>query len=579
MASSIKRVLGLCLMVCLIALSAPTAASAQAQQPPTELLLQPQGLDCVGIYALRQMQPDLTGVGVKFAVIARSITYIASEPQNDYRPNTRHNCFRADQFDFHNQADPSAGVSPHSTAICSILLGEDPNAFHPQLGRFYYQGAAPQAKTDIYEFWHFLTNNVFAHLPPVADIVTASIGSQFQDWWTRGVESLAEHYGLIVVAGIGNGSDAHDPVLYPAAAANVIGVGVVDPVNFEHLAENLANLSLAHPEHSSAGPTEDGRCKPDIVAPGNCLTAGAGEPNSYQPTGNGTSFSTPIVAGTIGLLVQKTKQDPNLAQAVSPDGGNTVMKAILMNSATKLPYWHKGKLTKDDDHQVPLDYVQGAGMLNAVDAFENLIAGQGSPGDVPQTGWDNNVLNKRENLENIYTITIAKPTNKFVTATITWNNHFSTAYPFQPLPEKNTNLLLELWAVDPNDSNNDYLLDYSDSPVDNVEHIHVSADPNYSQYEIVVSYSYTDDPNQIHTAQQYGLAWNVSDKHDDDNIFWYDLNADGVVNKKDLLIMLDNWTASTKSPEGYFFGDINADGTIDIKDLQAFLNYKDFMAN
>ncbi|GAH50662.1 unnamed protein product, partial [marine sediment metagenome] len=278
--------------------------------------------------------------------------------------------------------------------------------------------------------WHFLINNVFSNSPPDADVVTTSIGNQSEDWWTRGIESLAEQYGLIVVAGIGNGIDAQDPPLYPGASANVIGVGVVDSVNTANLATNLAHFALAYPEHSSFGPTADGRCKPDIVAPGNCLAADINAPNRYEPMGSWASFSTPIVAGAIGLLVQKAKQDPNLSLAVSPKGGNCVIKAILLNSAKKLPYWHKGRLEKDDDHKAPLDYIQGAGMLNAADAYKHLVAGLNKPGDVPTTGWDNNLPDKGKNPENVYRITITEPAEKFITATVVWNKHYNSVYPF-----------------------------------------------------------------------------------------------------------------------------------------------------
>ncbi|GAF75389.1 unnamed protein product, partial [marine sediment metagenome] len=261
---------------------------------------------------------------------------------------------------------------------------------------------------------YFLSNNIFSGSAPDADIVTASFGNQFEDWWTRGIESMAERYGLIVVAGIGNGSHVYDSLLYPGAGANVIGVGVVDSVKTENLSTNLAQFCLAYPEHSSLGPTNDGRCKPDIVAPGNCLAADANEPNRYEPTDNWSSFSTPIVAGTIGLLVQKAKQDTSLSPAISPDSGNCVIKAILLNSATKLPYWHKGRLETDDDHQVPLDYMQGAGMLNAVGAYEHLIAGMKKPGDAATIGWDLNELQKDENPLNFYRITIAEPADNLL---------------------------------------------------------------------------------------------------------------------------------------------------------------------
>jgi len=392
---------------------------------------------------------------------------------------------------------------------------------------------------------------------------------------------LAEHYGLIVVAAIGNGTDAHDPVLYPGAGANVIGVGVVDSVNTDDIATNLAHFALAYPEHSSFGPTGNEQCKPDIVAPGNCLAADGNKPNGYEPTGNWSSFSTPIVAGTIGLLVQKAKQDPNLSPAISPEGGNCVIKAILLNSAVKLPYWHKGHLQTDDDHIAPLDHIQGAGMLNAVGAYNHLIAGPNEPGDIPTTGWDLNRLYTGQVLDNIYKITLTEPNDKYITATVVWNRHYDRTYPFEPDPIRDSNLRLELWAVDPNNSSNDYLLDYSDSNVDNVEHIYVPADPNYTNYEIVLSLNDTDDPREIALIQRYGLAWNISDKQEADSIFWYDLNADGVVNESDFTILFNNIDIlnSTKSPEGYLLGDINADGAIDINDLEILWKHNNRQAD
>jgi hypothetical protein len=397
---TIKKTLLLSLIASLAVLFSSAGIAARADDSQDNNIFQPQGLEHTGVYALRELDPNLTGAGVKFAVISRSYTYIDDEPQNDYRPDISHNCFKMSQFGFKDQAKLLAGISPHSTAICSILFGEDPDAFHPEIGQFYYEGAAPRAQADIFEFWHFVLNNVYTQIPPDADIITASFGSPFEHPWTRGIELLAESYGIVVVASIGNGADAHSPVFYPGAGANIIGVGVVDSVNTEDLATNLANFALAYPEHSSTGPTGDGRCKPDIVAPGNCLVAALNDPNSYEPTGNGSSFSTPVVAGAIGLLVQKAKEIPDLSPAVSPNGGNCVIKAILMNSATKLPYWHKGRLGDDDDYVSPLDYVQGAGMVNAVGAYEHLIAGLSKPGEVPTIGWDLNLLDKIQTPQN-----------------------------------------------------------------------------------------------------------------------------------------------------------------------------------
>jgi hypothetical protein len=501
------------------------------------------------------------------------MTYVDGEPQNDYRPNIIHNCFKGKHFGFHSQGELEAGISPHSTAVCSILLGEDANAFYPGLGHFDYQGVAPAANADVYEFRNFILNNVLLDTPPDVDVVTASMGSQFEDWWTRGLESMAEHYGLIIVAGIGNGSAAQDPPLYPGASANVIGVGVVDCVNTDNLVASLTHFSLAYPEHSTFGPTADGRCKPDIVAPGHCLAADVDEPNRYQPMGSWSSFSTPIVAGTVGLLFQKAKQDPNLSLAVSPHGGNCVIKAILLNSADKLPYWHRGRLEKDDDHQAPLDCIQGAGMLNAVGAYNHLVAGQKEPGTVPITGWDNNLLHSGEKPENVYKITVAEPAHKMITATVVWNKHYSGVYPFEPEPQKDSNLRLELWAVDANDPNNNYLLDYSDSNTDNIEHIYRRADADYTNYEIIVSTNAVGEPNQAPASQRYGFAWNITEKNDSDSMFWYDLNADGIVNDSDLAVILDYWITLIQSPTSYFIGDTNGSGAFDTNDVRLILEH------
>ncbi len=555
-----------------------SSGMAIAQDAQIQDILQPQGLRYAGIYTLQQIDPKLTGAGVKFAVIDDSFAYLNGEPQNDYRPNIDHRCFTNAQLTFHDQGNLPSGVSPHSTSICSILVGEDPVAYYPEIGTFYYQGVAPQAQAVIYEFWYFLSNDVFNHTIPDADIISIGIGSPFEDWWTRGIESLVEHYGVTVVAGIGNGAESRHPALYPGAAANVIGVGVVDSVNSQDPVTKLANFALAYPEHSSYGPADNGQSKPDIVAPGNCLAAEANEPNQYAPTGDWSSFATPIVAGTAGLLVQKARLEPSLNLAVSPIGGNCVIKAILLNSATKLPYWHKGQIQVDDDHFVPLDYIQGAGMLNADSAYEHLVAGINEPGEAATIGWDLNSLDKSEAHQNVYSIALPETTDKYITATIVWNKHYSRSHPFAALPEKDINLRLELWAVDAVDPGNNYLLDYSDSSVDNIEHIHVAADPGYFNYEIVVSLNDPEEGSKADLSQRYALAWNVSDKQDNDNIFWYDLNADGIVNEADYIIALNNLTNSVKSPGSYLFGDINFDGAIDAQDLEVLLSHKDTRA-
>jgi hypothetical protein len=528
--------------------------------------MQPQGLDYVGVRDLRQIDSSLTGSEVKIAVVARSRTYLNNQPQKDYQPYQAHRSFSSSRLQMVDDGSGKAGICGHSTAVCSILIGEDNDAFTPFLGRFHYQGVTPQAEIEVHELWHFLTGKVFNQSPIDADVVTLSSGSDFEDWWTRGLEAMTERQGVLVVASIGNGTDALHPPLYPGASPNVLGVGMVDPVDSKNPATSMAYFALAQPEHSSCGPTSDNRSKPDIVAPGNCLVASATDPNAYESAGSGSSFATPIVAGIAGLLIQKARQDPALALATLPETGPCVMKAVLMNSAVKLPYWHKGQVSLQDDHSVPLDYAQGAGLVDAVGAYGQLTAGRFQPGWIRSKGWDTNQVARTR--AQVYQINLSGSTEQVITATLVWNRHYRPMYPFDRLTDLSTNLRLELWAVDPGNPQRDIRLDYSDSPTDNVEHLYVRTDPRYTSYQLVVLWSDPGDAKVALAEESYGLAWNVAAPVQDNSILWLDLNGDGLVNEVDCAKLVQNWEATRQSPNRYAIGDINADGVIDAKDLR-----------
>jgi len=548
------------------------AAVAQNQKSQKELF--PTNLNQLGIRQLQNKDPNLLGKDVNIALIARSFTYINSQPQNDYLPNRKHKALLNSEINYYDDKTKTAKTSPHSTAICSILTGSDPNAFYEGIGHFEYRGIIPEANLDVYEFWHFLTNNAYFLKPPRAEIITAAFGSQFEDWWTNAFDKLAQDFGSTIIASIGNGTNAHDTPLYPAALPNTIGVGVIDSVNADDTITKLKNYAIPYPENSTFGPTIDDRCKPDIVAPGNCLVADSNNNSLYKPTGSGTSFAAPLVAGTAAMLLQKAKSDPNNTNILQSYPANCFIKAILLNSAKKLPFWHKGNLTKADDHAVPLDYLQGAGMLNPKNAYDNLIAGQNSPGLANNTGWDLNLI-KNKAQANLYQFQINEPNDKIISATAVWNFNYNADYPFAPAPEKNSNLRLELWAVNPNEPNDHYLLDYSDSKNDNLEHIYTNADPNYHTYEIILSDSKYDPNDLALQNQKYAIAWSTNTADNNDSIYRYDLNADGIVNQSDAGKFLNNWINSFQSPGHYSLGDINADCIFDANDLQELLKNKD----
>lgn len=201
----------------------------------SSLPTQPGALNYTGTHQLHDNDPNLTGTGVTIAAVCRSMTYDQGLPQEDYQINTDHDCFKHSNITFADAIDTDAGISAHATAIGAILAGKDPNGFHAETGHFRYSGAAPDANIDVYEFWRFIVNYIYGGKQLDTDVLTFSVGIAFEDWWTRGIDNLVEETGLITVAGIGNGTEAYDPLLYPGSSANVIGVGVVDSVASEDI--------------------------------------------------------------------------------------------------------------------------------------------------------------------------------------------------------------------------------------------------------------------------------------------------------------------------------------------------------
>lgn len=120
--------------------------------------------------------------------------------------------------------------------------------------------------------------------------------------------------------------------------------------------------------------------------------------NKFEGT-RGTSFAAPVVAGAVALL-----QDYGLAQLPPMSIDSLVMRAVLMNSAIKLPGWSNngnpgkpqdnrdGRLFEEPEDGItervgagarPLDVAQGAGVLSIPYAF--VIYAQGDQRDIPLT--------------------------------------------------------------------------------------------------------------------------------------------------------------------------------------------------
>lgn len=107
---------------------------------------------------------------------------------------------------------------------------------------------------------------------------------------SRGAE-IGVSRGMILVTSAGNeGNKSWKYISAPADAASVFTIGAVDAT------ETIASFS-------SFGPTADGRVKPDVLAHGRNVYV-INHQTGVPSTSNGTSFSSPVMAGAVASFWQ-----------------------------------------------------------------------------------------------------------------------------------------------------------------------------------------------------------------------------------------------------------------------------------
>jgi len=294
------------------------------------------------------------------------------------------------------------------------------------------------------------------------------VSTNEEDAVNSAYDDYAAQYHTLFVSGAGNGG----PVNPPASCYNGLGVGVSDG-------------------SSSYGPTLDnGRCKPDIIAPG-------GE----------TSYSTPYVSGAAAVLMQAGLRGDGGGDMNSAADIRTV-KALLLNGALKPSDWANSSSS-------PLDFRYGAGMLNVFNSYEQLAGGKhgfiisttGSTGGAhPPTGaagtvgvlsgWDFNTNTSGKfpsqfDAVNHYYFNVTNGAAFTATMTLAWNRQQNqTAI-------NDLNLFLYNCA-------NSNLVACSTSLVDNVEHIFAPKLPQ-GRYDLQVWKA--GGPGIVGAAEPYALAW------------------------------------------------------------------------
>jgi PGF-pre-PGF domain-containing protein len=266
-------------------------------------------------------------------------------------------------------------ISGHGTHIAGSVLGDGSCSD----GRF--KGMAPQAEL----IFQAAGNNIDCIILPndLNDLFSQAYDNgariHTNSWGDEKINGeytiiskdldlfMWNHPDMLILMAAGNeGVDSDsdgiidlDSICSPATAKNCISVGASEnirsdkldsystlingntrfpsyPINSDKMANNTEGLAA----FSSRGPTDDGRIKPDVVAPGTYIISTKSsvknpnyelwddyDANSNYTYGGGTSMSTPIVAGTAALIRQYYMQN----ESITPTAA--LLKATIINGA------------------------------------------------------------------------------------------------------------------------------------------------------------------------------------------------------------------------------------------------------
>ncbi|MFJ8263799.1 S8 family peptidase [Rummeliibacillus sp. NPDC094406] len=229
-----------------------------------------------------------------------------------------------------NIINPMNTTTPdtHGTHVAGIIAGKKDNG----IGGYGLDPAAKILSLDVFDggFWTFdytIANAILEAVDEGADVINMSLGGSVPSEVLQEAIDKAISKGVIVVAAAGN--EASDMAVYPAKYEGVISVGSI-------------NKEKKLSDYSSYGPSTD------VVAPGEDVYSSFYDlqKGSTFTKLSGTSMASPVVAGTVALLLSK---HPNLKPAE--------VEYILEKTATDLG--EKG-----------FDNRYGSGLINPVAALK-----------------------------------------------------------------------------------------------------------------------------------------------------------------------------------------------------------------
>jgi hypothetical protein len=278
-----------------------------------------------------------------------------------------------DAFTGFDPAQDVRGQPTHGTACMSNIAAYDPGNL---IGCAPYASFLLAKTEDVRSETPAEEDNWIAALEWAewngADIISSSLS--YLDWYNPmsfdgetppASKSATEAYkmGVVICNSVGNGGPRPRTLGTPADAEGVLAIGAID--------SNYALVGF-----SSRGPTADERIKPNVCAMGRHVTVARSYTFNQFGLANGTSFSCPLAAGAIALLIE-----------AHPDWPSSKIYEAVENTATQAYApdndWGYGILQvhKAMDYPAVSGYVKGE-TGNSLNKAEISFAGKDTSGTV-----------------------------------------------------------------------------------------------------------------------------------------------------------------------------------------------------
>ena len=393
-------------------------------------------------------------------------------------------------------------TNSHPTSVSSVIISQ--GLFHDE--QYDVTGIAPKISKLFYRNWDLVESEIINLVSDNPKILVSNhsygypIYDEDQDAFLFTNEEIGQYtdddsildeiantypYHMYVTAAGNDGSvqypgqehEGYDMLLTGQLGKNILTVAAVSKNNF----------GLIQPTaFSQAGPSNDGRIKPEIAAPGSSVIVARWDdesPNSDDgySLASGTSFSSPAVAGGVALLQQHYHSFYDQYMLSS------TVRGLICHSAEDIPSW------KGFNDVIGPDPKTGFGLMNLDKAAQIISESTTNPLSIVEFDLGNGET---------YTLNFTSTdSDQKLEATICWNDPISTA----SFREKELVNDIDIRISDETNTFFPWKLDITDitSPaikgdnlVDNIEKIEVD-NPN-GDYVITVSHKGTlESPQKV----------------------------------------------------------------------------------